>query len=61
MTDPDPTTADVAPVQSDDATASPAQPISGLLCYCRAGFESDLAAELTERAAGVHVAGYAQT
>ena len=61
MSDPDPSTADVAPVQSDDATASPVQPISGLLCYCRAGFESDLAAELTERAAGVHVAGYAQT
>ncbi|WP_101925256.1 MULTISPECIES: 23S rRNA (cytidine(2498)-2'-O)-methyltransferase RlmM [Luteimonas] len=35
--------------------------MSGLLCYCRPGFESDLAAELTERAAGVHVAGYAQT
>lgn len=26
-------------------------PRSGLLCFCRAGFESDLAAELTERAA----------
>ena len=41
--------------------ASPFQAVSGLLCYCRPGFEPDLAAELTERAAGVHVAGYAQT
>ncbi|MCD9028921.1 23S rRNA (cytidine(2498)-2'-O)-methyltransferase RlmM [Luteimonas sp. BDR2-5] len=39
----------------------PFQPVSGLLCYCRPGFEPDLAAELAERAAGVHVAGYPQT
>ena len=32
----------------------------GLLCYCRAGFEPDLAAELTERAAGAGVAGHAR-
>ncbi|MBB3345062.1 23S rRNA (cytidine2498-2'-O)-methyltransferase [Luteimonas sp. RC10] len=48
---------DIDPTQPDLGTAPP---ISGLLCYCRPGFESDLAAELTERAAGVHVAGYAQ-
>jgi len=32
-----------------------------LLCYCRAGFEPELAAELTERAAGAGYAGYART
>ena len=61
MSDPDPSTADVAPVQSDDATSSPVQPISGLLCYCRAGFEPELAGELTERAAETGFAGYART
>ena len=30
-------------------------PRSGLLCYCRAGFESDLAAELTDRAAALGI------
>lgn len=35
-------------------------PANGLLCYCRAGFESDLAAELTERAAAAGVAGHAR-
>lgn len=34
---------------------------TGLLCYCRAGFEPELAAELTERAAQAGVAGYART
>lgn len=34
--------------------------MSGLLCYCRAGFEPDLAAELTDRAAEAGVAGYAR-
>jgi len=34
--------------------------MNGLLCYCRAGFEPDLAAELGERAADVGVAGYAR-
>lgn len=34
---------------------------SGLLCYCRAGFEPELAAELTERAAELGFAGYART
>lgn len=32
-----------------------------LLCYCRAGFEPELAAELTERAATAGFAGYART
>jgi 23S rRNA (cytidine2498-2'-O)-methyltransferase len=34
---------------------------SALLCYCRAGFEPELAAELGERAAGLGIAGYART
>lgn len=33
----------------------------GLLCYCRAGFEPELAAELTERAADAGFGGYART
>jgi 23S rRNA (cytidine2498-2'-O)-methyltransferase len=33
----------------------------GLLCYCRAGFEPELAAELGERAALAGFAGYART
>ena len=33
---------------------------TGLLCYCRAGFEADLAAELTDRAAEAGTAGYAR-
>ena len=33
----------------------------GLLCYCRAGFEPELAAELTERAADAGFSGYART
>ena len=32
----------------------------GLLCYCRAGFEPDLAAELGDRAADAGVMGYAR-
>ena len=35
--------------------------IDGRLCYCRAGFEPELAAELTERAAQAGFAGYART
>ena len=35
--------------------------IDGLLCYCRAGFEPELAGELTERAAQAGFAGYART
>ena len=38
--------------------ASPVR--GGLLCYCRAGFEPDLAAELTERAALAGQAGHAR-
>jgi 23S rRNA (cytidine2498-2'-O)-methyltransferase len=33
---------------------------TGLLCYCRAGFEPELAAELTERAALARHAGHAR-
>ena len=33
----------------------------GLLGYCRAGFEPELAAEFTERAAAAGIAGYART
>jgi 23S rRNA (cytidine2498-2'-O)-methyltransferase len=33
----------------------------GLLCYCRPGFEPELAAELTARAAETGFAGYART
>ncbi|MGB3393729.1 MAG: 23S rRNA (cytidine(2498)-2'-O)-methyltransferase RlmM [Stenotrophomonas sp.] len=35
--------------------------MTGLLCYCRQGFEPELAGELTERAAQAGVAGYART
>ncbi|HJR74427.1 MAG TPA: 23S rRNA (cytidine(2498)-2'-O)-methyltransferase RlmM [Luteimonas sp.] len=35
--------------------------MKGLLCYCRAGFEPELAAELTERAAQAGHAGFART
>jgi len=35
--------------------------INALLCYCRAGFEPELAAVLTERAAQAGFAGYART
>lgn len=34
---------------------------TGLLCYCRQGFEPELAAELTERAAQAGIAGWANT
>jgi 23S rRNA (cytidine2498-2'-O)-methyltransferase len=36
-------------------------PAEGLLCYCRAGFEPELAAELGERAASAGFAGHART
>ena len=42
-----------------DSRASP--PGIGLLCLCRQGFEPELAAELTARAAGFGFAGYART
>ena len=35
--------------------------MNGLLCYCRAGFEPELAGELTECAAEAGFAGYART
>lgn len=47
----------MAPVT--DSPASP--PGIGLLCLCRQGFEPELAAELTARAAGFGFAGYART
>ncbi|MFT4197902.1 MAG: 23S rRNA (cytidine(2498)-2'-O)-methyltransferase RlmM [Pseudoxanthomonas sp.] len=34
--------------------------MTGLLCWCRQGFEPELAAELTERAAQAGIAGYAR-
>ncbi len=43
------------------ASAIDAIPLDGLLGYCRAGFEPELAAELTERAAQAGFAGYART
>src|SRR5690606_32071418 len=42
------------------AAASATDAMHGLLCYCRQGFESDLAAELGERAAAAGVPGYAR-
>ncbi len=35
--------------------------IDALLCYCRQGFEPELAGELPERAAQAGIAGYART
>jgi 23S rRNA (cytidine2498-2'-O)-methyltransferase len=35
--------------------------MTGLLCYCRAGFEPELAAELTARAAEAGIFGHART
>jgi 23S rRNA (cytidine2498-2'-O)-methyltransferase len=35
--------------------------VDGLLAYCRAGFEPEVAAELTARAADAGIAGYART
>ena len=35
--------------------------MDGLLCYCRAGFEPELAGELNDRAAEAGFAGYART
>lgn len=34
--------------------------MSGVLCYCRAGFEADLAAELEQQAAALGIFGYAK-
>jgi 23S rRNA (cytidine2498-2'-O)-methyltransferase len=42
----------------DGVASGPAS--DGLLCYCRAGFEPELAAELGERAALAGLAGYAR-
>ncbi|WP_045728500.1 23S rRNA (cytidine(2498)-2'-O)-methyltransferase RlmM [Xanthomonas sp. GPE 39] len=35
--------------------------VNGLLCYCRPGFEPELAAELNARAASIGLAAYART
>ena len=48
------------PTGSGTATDN-AGPAPGLLCYCRAGFEPELAAELTERAALAGFPGHART
>src|SRR4029078_8544000 len=42
-------------------TARAALSTDGLLAYCRPGFEPELAAELSERAAVAGFAGYAKT
>src|SRR4029079_11822919 len=42
-------------------TARAALSTDGLLAYCRPGFEPELAAELSERAAIAGFAGYAKT
>ncbi len=44
---------------STEAAESPMD--DGLLCYCRPGFEPELAAELSERAAVAGFSGYART
>ncbi len=44
-----------------DAGAAPPAALTGLLCYCRAGFEPELAAELGARAAAAGHHGYART
>jgi 23S rRNA (cytidine2498-2'-O)-methyltransferase len=46
---------------SDVAPAAGSILPAGLLCYCRAGFEPELAAELGERAALAGFAGHART
>lgn len=43
------------------STAGGATALQGLLCYCRAGFEPELAAELTFAAAEAGIGGYART
>lgn len=39
----------------------PGPPLDALFCWCRAGFEPELAAELSERAALANLPGYART
>ena len=46
---------------SEDGSPQDGPRLHGLLCYCRAGFEPDLAAELADHAARVGVHGYART
>ncbi|MDR7099653.1 23S rRNA (cytidine2498-2'-O)-methyltransferase [Lysobacter niabensis] len=41
--------------------AADAPPLDGLFCWCRAGFEPELAGELSERAAQANLPGYART
>ena len=48
-----------AEVTNTDAT-SDGDNSPGLLCYCRAGFEPEIAAELTERAALANLPGHAR-
>jgi len=46
---------------SSEGTLISPKPDDGLLCYCRAGFEPELAAELGERAAHAGFGGHART
>ena len=46
---------------SSEGTLISPRPDAGLLCYCRAGFEPELAAELGERAAHAGFGGHART
>ena len=50
-----------APTANAAGRAIDGPSLTGLLGYCRAGFEPELAAELTERAARAGFAGYART
>ncbi len=49
------------PLPSPPLPAQGREQSKGLLCYCRQGFEPELAGELTERAAQAGIAGYART
>ena len=50
-----------APTANRAGRAIDGPAFNGLLCYCRAGFEPELAGELTARAAQAGFAGYART
>ena len=47
--------------QSSESMQKMASSTEGLLCYCRPGFESELAAELIEKSARCGMHGYVQT
>src|SRR5690606_4758321 len=50
-----------APTAKAAARNTEHRAMNSLLCYCRAGFEPELAGELTDRAAEAGFAGYART